>query len=293
MALTVTRKWSGPTSAGESDDEGRNVESNASEHYELTADSNNYTPVSARYEAMLTGLIPRIGSVHSSDPNLICRQIECDQRAPFFFYVQAIYRKPGADDEDPDLQPAEISFEHIVTEEPIDQDVNGQPIATILGESFDPPISRPVADLFIRVSKNVASFDPVAATVYMYRVNSDTFLGFPAGTLLIEQFSAVSVLTATAAYWRRTIGIHVRRGAPNTTDAKAWFRRVRAEGFRVKFDLLGTDKDGWARDESGELVSKPVLHDKETGERINDPADAQWYEFEIYQSIEFSPLGFT
>ncbi len=297
MALIVTEKWSNPQSAVQSDDKGQ-MESDATRVFQMVADSVNYTPVSARYEAMAQGYIPRPGSPHPSDVFLICRQVECNKTAPFFFEVSARYNKSGGDDSDPSLQPPEIEWDFVVTEESIDQDALNKPIHTRLGESFDPPITRPYADLFLRVSKNVVSFNPSTASLFMHRVNKDPFLGFPAGTLLIEEFKATSVITQNLTpYWRRTIGIHVRRGAPNTTDDKAWWRRIRAEGFVVRQVGIPIEADGVipttrARDEDGEIAAKPVLHSKLTGFVIRDPAKAEWYEFQIYPTIDFSPLNF-
>ena len=298
MALTVTEKWSQPDSAVTSDERGQ-FTSEATRVFEITTTSNTYTPVTVRYEAMAEGYIPRPKSIHPSDAYLTCRSVSCQQIAPFFYVATARYTKAAGDDQDPNIQPAQIDFDHIITEEAIDQDADSKPIATVLGESFDPPLTRPVADLFIRVSKNVLTYDPTLASLFIHKVNSDPFLGFPAGTLLIEQFSASSVITENAEYWRRTIGIHVRRGAPNTTDRKAWYRRVRAEGFYVaeKVEpftgpLPGGRLKVRALDAEDQPVTKPVLHKVADGIEITDPTKAEWYEFRVFQETEFSPLNF-
>jgi hypothetical protein len=126
-------------------------------------------------------------------------------------------------------------------------------------------------------------------------VNTDTFLGvFPPGTALITQFEANSVTTNDLVYWRQTTGLQFRTGEPNTTNAKAWWRRVRAEGFLVTVDsvLGGGAKDNVrAVDKNGEPATKPVLHDKTTGEEILDPEDAQWYEWKTKKTRPFGAIS--
>lgn len=298
MAFEVTERWSTPTSAGSSDDEGRNLQADATRSFQIVAPNAGYSPVLVRHTLMATGKLPQIGSTHPEHSYLICREVEVGQSGPIYFEASARYRQIGsANGEDPTGQPPDIQYSHIVTEEAIDEDADGKPICTVLGESFDPPLTRPFADLFIRVTKSVLDFNPLLASAYMHKVNSDEFLGLPPGTLLVEEFSASSVITQTesgiVAYWRQTIGIHVRRGAPRTSDARAWWKRVRAEGFYIKVDIpvFGLVK-ALARDEAGEPVSKPVLHKVDDGTEITDPQDAEWYEFKVFESIPFQPLSF-
>lgn len=295
MALVnSTEKPRQSRSGGEADEKLQNSRASASRSFTILT-TESHSTLWVRLAAQAAGWLPRKGEYHPDDFWHRCNNVEVEQVGPNYYEANASYVSLsfGDEDGDPTLQPAEIQWSHVITDEAVDQDVSGKPICTVLGESFDPPLTRPYADLFLTVTKNVSVFDPFVAQQFMHKVNADTFLGvFPPGTALIEAFHADSVITDDLSYWRRTIGVHFRCGAPNTTDAKAWFRRVRAEGFYIKGIAAGPQWKYRATDANGENSVNPVLHAVADGERIDNINDAEWYEFELFESVPFAPLNF-
>lgn len=278
-------------SSGETD--GKDASRDEVRRFHVLVASSDYQSVNSTVVRAYAPL-PAIGSPHPNSAGLFCRGVNVTQVGVNLYEAEATYFSPtgGSNPNDsPTLQPATVKWSHVTTDEEIDQDAEGKPIITVTGESFDPPIRRQFGDLQLTHERNVIYFDPVLATEYLFTTNSDTFLGFMPGTVLCTQFSADAVTdNPDFIYWRRSIVFQFRRGAPNTTDAKAWYRRIRAEGYYVK---IGFNNDTFvtrAYDGEGKESVKPVLHDKTTGQQITNPQDAQWYEFKIYQSKPFALL---
>lgn len=299
MALVnVTLKPRESGAGDQVDDNLKNPRSEATRVFTLLSDSVNDNELTIKYAAQAAGLLPRRGEAHPSNFYLRCVNVDIRRTSLIYYEATASYTSIGGGDDgqqDPTLDPPEYRWGFAESQEPIDQDADGKPIVTVHGESFDPPLTETVYTLMLSATKNVAVFNPIVAADYIGSVNTDTFLGvFPPGTALITQFEANSVTTNDLVYWRQTTGLQFRTGEPNTTNAKAWWRRVRAEGFLVTVDsvLGGGAKDNVrAVDKNGEPATKPVLHDKTTGEEILDPEDAQWYEWKTKKTRPFGAIS--
>ena len=73
----------------------------------------------------------------------------------------------------------------------------------------------------------------------------------------------------------------------NTTPEKAWYARVRHEGF---YEKLSDGRIVRAIDDNGEPTTKPVLL-KEDGTRETVSENAYWLEFKRYQPLPYNVLG--
>jgi len=291
----VTERIQG-TDAGESDGQDSTHANSRFFHVLVIGDPTGVTAATVRALAPLPG----IGMPHPQRPQLFCRRVNVDKVSPVLYEAEAEYFAPtGGEQESPTLKPAVLRWSHAITDEEIDQTAQGLPIITVTGESFDPPIRRQFGDLVLTIERNVAAFDPLLATEYLFTTNSDAFMGFPPGCVLCTQFQADLVTeNENFQYWSRTIAFQFRRGAPNTIDAKAWYRRVRAEGYYIRIptrngsaDPANADRKLFrAFDSEGQPTVKPVLHSIATGELIASNDAAQWYEFPVYPSKPFSLL---
>ncbi len=282
--------------------DGKSGAVSAHRYFQITPDD---PTTASEAEARANSGLPNLRESHPSNAWLLVDSVDVKRMSPLLFEADVSYSLVLGKDpnqRDPLLQPPEIEFDDTSSEQPIDVDVDGNGIQTVLHEAFDPPLSRPFGDLTITITRNVANFDPVLASTYYYVTNSDNFLGFPPGTALITKFRAKSVARDNGSiYWVRTNVIQIRRGAPITSDDKAWHLRVKAEGFYV----YGPTEPGspiWRIDRAkvnGEPSVKPVPHKVANGEQIFAPAGAQTFEqfpvefyyFKVYQSKPFAPLG--
>jgi hypothetical protein len=196
--------------------------------------------------------------------------------------------------------PPKIRFTSTAAEYEIDVDIEGNAIIMRTGEEFNPKPKETVYDPVIEITRNVAWVNPFVMATYRNATNSDTWYGMPPGTLRIAGLDADSVGEEgdDFIYWTVHGSIQCRLAHPGSTDDKAWWLRMRAQGYIVNL----TDDQGeyiavHAWDKEGNKVSKPVLHNKDTGAAIVATGTqslntlAQWYEFQTKRSLPFADLG--
>jgi hypothetical protein len=250
-------------------------------------------------------LIPADKSPHPYFHGLRCNNVNVQRRGALHFEVAVSYESPpykepdeNGQEQGPLAQPTQINYFSITSEEAIEDDITGKPIVTKNGEPIE-GLTRPISDLGIRLQKNFASFDP--ATFYLYSdcVNSDTFLGFPPGTLRIASIQADEQFYTDEEgneiiYFSIQVEIHARKPY-QVPAAKSWYKRVRHEGYYIK-ESNSSNKPVRALDNEGMPVSKPVLLDDE-GFQLPIPANAltvtaDYLLFEVFEQISFASMGF-
>jgi hypothetical protein len=250
-------------------------------------------------------LIPYEKSRHPYFAQLRCMGIDVSRRGPLHYEVTADYQsrpyREGNGDQSPLSQPTIISYFTITSEEPIEDDVDGNAIVTACGEPIE-GITRPISDLGVRLQKNFGSFDPASFYLFIDCVNSDTFLGFPPGTLRIANIGADEQFFTDednneVPFWAVNVEIHARKPY-RVEPSEAWYKRVRHEGYRVKSanPFSGELEFVKATDDAGFPVNKPVLLN-EDGTKKSIPKDdlsveADHLLFEVFSSVSFSSMGF-
>lgn len=236
------------------------------------------------------------GGPHPSIPFLWATKIVCKRVSPIYYELRGDYATRGAQGQGPLDEPPIISWGYALSEDIIDRDVDGKPMIMITGEQFDPPIRDTVYDQVVRCQRNI-SFDrwnPDLTSYYAGKTNSDTFLWFPPGTCrIVEPPTATSKNYDNYEYWDVTMGVQIRRGVQGIfEDSKAWYIRRLAAGFYVA-GIGPTGANGQKpkpmipNDSKGAPITKPVMHDKVTGQQLAndpntglpDPTLAQFYEF--------------
>lgn len=255
-------------------------------------------------------LIPADKSPHPYFHGLRCNNVSVQRRGALHFEVSVSYESPpyknpdeNGQEQGPLAQPTQINYFSITSEEAIEQDRTGKPIVTKNGEPIE-GITRPISDLGIRLQKNFASFDP--ATFYLYSdcVNSDTFLGFPPGTLRIASIQADEQFYTDEngneiVYFSVQVEIHARKPY-QVPAAQAWYKRVRHEGYYIRTTLVTPAGVLFpavkALDREGMPVSKPVLLDS-SGFQLQIPTNAltvtaDYLLFEVFEQISFASMGF-
>jgi hypothetical protein len=220
--------------------------------------------------------------------------------SPVLWQVDVTYRTlqgtgGAGGTESPLMASPTIEYDSEVSEDDVSEDVEGEPIIFVTGEEIDPPLREERHTPLILIERPVLWVNPEIIADYRNKYNSDLWYGNPPGTCLMRKLKAKSVRESDFEYFMVSAAIAIKRGAPNTSDAKAWWRRVRAQGYRVKIEnpfnpgetkLIHAQIDGVP-------VTRPVLHDKETGMWIRNNAEAQWYEWDTKGGRPFNSLGLT
>ena len=197
--------------------------------------------------------------------------------------------------EDPLLQPPKISYGFASANEPVDRDANGNPIMNSAEETFDPPSSRDVDDLIIRIQRNTNNFSVWTAASYKNSINSDTIWGVPPGYLMLKDWSATYEKSASTYYFAESMEFHIRYAAVfqgGQWVALGWKLRRVDEGYRVKSGVDSNNKPKYQTilDENGKMLSQPTLLDG-AGNKLASGADPVYKTFDLYPSRSFAALN--
>lgn len=195
----------------------------------------------------------------------------------------------GYEGESADPDSVEVEWSDVTTTEPIDRDYNGDAIVTENGEQVD-GLAMEISDQIAVITKKFLTIDLYAVGLYRHATNSDTFLGWPPGTARLVGFSAKNRFKYGQAQeqWTVQARFQFRRGLAGATDAQAWYKRWRHEGFYVRSAPAGAIFR--ARDSNGLETTKPVLLDAD-GVQETDPAAALFVYTQVYGSLAYSGLG--
>ena len=262
------------------------------EAYQITCPP-NYSKV----EVSAIAGIPATGSVYISEdsnggaialPTIRCKTRSFQKLGPIYWIATLKYEgefgDAGPDAAATATRPI-ISWTDTETDEAIDQDWDGNPIVTANGEPIE-GVTMKIADNVLTVERNYRFFSPWLTSQYRHSVNSDTFASYPAGTGRMTRFSAKQAWDEDDnGYWQVSASIQFRYPY-NTTPERAWYARVRHEGYyeRVSGDIVR------AVDDNKEPTTKPVLL-KTDGTRETNSENAHWLEFKRYQPLPYNSLG--
>jgi len=282
MIHSVDKMWSRNTSTAQLTNTFRNFDLEFEEGYQVLCDATD-----SFLDVYNANGIPNAGSSFPDFPYVYCERAAPQQISPVYWIVIVNYKgQAGPNLDSPLLAPPDIDWDDVETEEEIDQDFDGKPIVTANNEPIE-GVKCPVADQTLIISRNMAFFSPYMQARYRRAVNSDTFQGWPPGTARLMKLKAKNVRDPAApnGYWKVNAVIQFRFPY-RTTPAKAWYARVRHEGYYIR-------EGGriWrGLDERGDPVSKKVLL-KADGTRETNPDNAYWLEIKRFDSLPFRALG--
>lgn len=242
--------------------------------------------------------LPLVGESLPSVPLCICRELRPVQLSPVLAMVVAEYEgETGPGDvvnSSPIDNPIKVSWASNITDEPIDEDINGNPIVTANNEPIDGLTER-FPDMVCTISRNFANINVLTLEQFLRSTNGDNFAPpgtspWPPGTVRFMGYTAEQVFGSnqSTGYWSVTGEFHCRYPY-NTEPGRAWWKRVRHEGFQVRAVADGDIFHG--KDSEGEFISRPVLL-KEDGTVETDPENAHFLEFETVFALPYSDLGF-
>lgn len=228
--------------------------------------------------------LPANGEQHDTSVAAFVSSRQATQLSPILWQVVV-----GYDGESPDPESVEVEWTDASSTEPIDRDYNGEAIVTANNEQVD-GLTMEIADQVAIITKKFVTINTYAMSAYRHATNSDTFLGWPPGTCRLVGISAKNKFKYNQAQeqWTATFRFQFRAGLAGATDAQAWYKRWRHEGFYVRDTIGGAVYR--ARDSNGLETSKPVLLDA-NGLIETDPAAAIFIYTQVYGSLPYSGLG--
>ncbi len=228
--------------------------------------------------------LPQKGQQYSDGRAAFVTSVNPVQLSPILWQVNIGYTGESAD---PDT--VEVSWTNVTSTEAIDRDYSGNAIVTANIEPVD-GLTMEICDTVAIIKKKFLTIDLYAIQLYLEATNSDTFLGWPAGTARLLDFSAENKFKYGQAQeqWTVTARVQFRRGRAGATNAQAWYKRWRHEGFYVRAAPSGAIFR--ARDANGLETNRPVLLDTD-GVQETDPAAAVFKYTQIYASLPYSGLG--
>lgn len=268
-----------------SDDQGYVVAS-IDRNFTITlSDGVNDNPITVKRFAVL----PRKGDPHPSNFLFTCRGVKIKRVSVCFYTATASYVTPAKQDdtEDPTTDSAEISFASVTTQEPIEADIEGNPIENTAGAPIK-GVTADVSDLTCTISKKIRNFDPTSIYTYTSTVNADEFLGFPAGTAKITSISATRVVESDGAYFKLTVEIQFRKPYRDTTNEQAWQARTQNVG---RYTLNDEGKEVPATLGKGKAQTTQPINLDMDGKKLGEGADPIILYWPRNETRNFSELG--
>lgn len=254
------------------------------------------TEVAVRTRLQALNLIPREGDPHPSHFLYRCESVTLQKVGPLYYEGQATYAatpRPQNETEDetvlPWQIPTELNYATVKSEEPTDIDADGNPIRNNGTDEPIEGITRQVSDQVIIATKAFINYEPAVNYLFYDSVNDAAFLGFPAGTVKLDDIDPTPSYHDNQLYYKVTTKFVVRKPF-NVPAAEAWYKRLPVRGFYEFNSAL--NKVIRAVDDENKPVSTPVYLDKDTGVRIPVGDPIQFRTVKIYESKDFSQLGY-
>jgi hypothetical protein len=294
--IAVNKMWSKTTSDATVTDNLRKYQINFQEAYQVLCE-----PETNEWQIYQAPGLPAAGSPFPNFPFVLLDKASIQRVSPIYWIVTVNYSgemAPTAEENEngptssPLDAPPKIDWDDVETEEEIDEDFDGNPIQTVNKEPIE-GVKAAFADQTVTIRRNMMFFSPYVQAQYRRAVNSDTFLGWPPGTAKLMKLSASNVIDQAIGYWEVNAQIQFRYPY-RTEPEKAWYARVRHEGYYEKLDNSGPGSAGSrivrAVDGNKEPVQRKVLLD-ENGYRLASGATPHWLEFKRYNELPFAALG--
>jgi len=302
MIVEYSLMWSKPTTSASASDNFRKYQIKLQRAYQCVTSPDETESGVYNGTDLQGNQLPQLGARFGLDyPFAYADNISIERPSPILWIVTVDYTGelgPGEsnNENNPLFAPPRIDWDDVESEQEIDEDFDGNPIQTINGEPIE-GVKALIPDQTVSIKRNMLLFNPYVQARYRRAVNSDIFLGWPPGTAKLMKLSASNVPNDQGGYWEVSAQIQFRYPY-RTTPEKAWYSRVRHEGYYERVELSGPGagtKVVRAVDSNKEPVTKPVLLDG-SGFRIPgvEPGEVQtahWLEFKLYDSLPYSALG--
>ncbi len=278
--LDVTENFTGLGSESHVEPDGKEL-GVATRYFDVMFDLSDVAAIRP-FIARADSRIPQLGELHPYQQNNLIYVVNQDatvaNESSTLFQVAVRYREIR----NPLDEPPVVEWLSASTMEPIDTDIDGNPILNSSDEPFDPPPTEEFYDLIMRATYNVSFFDPVGASNYKGAVNSDLFRGFAPGLAKVKEYRSRQIWTFTGNFYIEVaVELHFR--------STGWKRKFLDQGYRIK---TGTDSGGKPTyseitDDEGNLITEPVLLDG-LGQKLADGAPVVRREYWTKKQLPFN-----
>ena len=244
--------------------------------------------------------LPRVAQSAPGFPFVFAYRTQVTRVSPVFWIVTVDYKGEiggvgggaGGFEPSPLAAPPIRKIGSIQTEEEIDVDFDGNAIVNTAGERV-----RGVKAIFseqtLTVTRNFASFNTYVQNVYLHATNSDTFFGWPPGTVKLMDLPAEEIAYEGSSYFKVT-GVFQFRRPYNTVPARAWYNRRVSMGLKQRKAATGADRKKLIPtiDAHKQPSITPQYLD-EDGIQIEDIETTPpfWQETKLYGSLPYNSLG--
>lgn len=251
-------------------------------------------PIEVAYTA--AGL-PATSSLYPGTFSVFCENYTVERPSPIMAIVICNYKGESGPAGDPGTgSPVDTGYKIrwgvSVEDAEIDEDFNGEPLVNVNGEPIT-GLREKLYDDVVYIERNFLSVNRYALRAYRRAVNSDVFLGWPPGTArLIDDESEAVFINGTIAYWRVRAAIQFREPYRTTAD-KAWYKRARHEGFKVRDSAGSTPHIAWDEGTKQPTTTPVMLKiDGTLADTLTlSISGAHWLEFQTLGSLPYSALG--
>ena len=303
MAVISVKKKYATGELGSSQSDDARITKNGRVVYTVVCDSKSDT----EYTVEQSSSIPIIGYDYPDTSYFPVTGRHIERTGPITFEVIVEYAQTYT--ESPTAEPPDVSWDWVESEVEIDISAHGNPICNVNYEAFNPAVTRMQADLVCTISVNQSNYDVKFANQYILKTNSTPFMaswdtdgiGFAAGDVLCKTITGHLQWANGIAYWRNTYVFSIRKGTTDKgTYFGGWTKKIWNQGYKYKkVDAAGAPlspiKYETAIDDNGVPLNEPIplkLNGAKWREGIDDMSLQVWIMFDVYESIDFAPLGF-
>lgn len=264
--------------------------------YQVTTTDRNATEADIQQDSGF-----KWGDPDPLDATKYLRRIEVNREGtnPYYWELVLEYRSEVIQGYSPDQsqippleRPPEFtwSFENVT--ENIDRTKDGTPIATMSGETYDPPLQRQFGDLIAEVTFYSAVWNAAAMIGKVNCVNSDVWYGWPPKTVMFRPPRARSVFEPPwDPCYQITYTFACRPDSWTIRALHAGYKHWTGEYSDAGYRIIETNKA-----EDGTPFETPQPLDQE-GKLIKLLPNGQyekelvWMYFDVYPEIPFSVFG--
>lgn len=286
---SATKMWSRQNSNATLSENFRRMDVAFTEAYQVFT-----THDTTELEVYLAPGLPQVAQSYPGFPFVYATSTSVDRVSPVFWVVTVEYKgelggvgggsSTGGVEPSPLFAPPIIKFDDVETEEEIDVDFDGNPITDTAGQRVR-GVKALFSDQVLTVTRNFSVFNTYVQAVYRRSVNSDTFQGWPPGTVKCMKLSADNVFDANIGYWKVT-GVFQFRFPYNTVPERAWYNRRVSMGLDQK---LSDGRIVTVVDDHKQPSTTPKYLD-ENGLQTTS-ATPFWQETKLYGSLPYNALG--
>lgn len=224
------------------------------------------------------------GSEYDDGAYCLNKSASCTSEDGKQWVVTVSYGPPpdpeNPNNESPTLQPPEMSWSFDPRQRPIEVDIEGRTICNTVGDPFATAVLRDDSRPVLSVVRNEAFFNAPMAWMLRDTVNSDAFLGAPAGTVKVSNISSQRQFSSEFGfYWKTSYEFTYDADGFDTKLVNAGLRALDDEGNLKNILVQGTP------------ISEPVLL-SEQGEQLDPNAPPHILKFKVYNETSFGVFNF-